>query len=166
MGHDSDTDATHTNIHTHTLPPLTHCVLGARISGATHPWFICGKNVERKELYACQEIDDKPHPALHCSRFELRNMHWIGGSAPDVGQPFEFRFRHRQTLQHGTMSRNRAGLWSVQADTPQRAVTPGQVFVAYRGEECLGGGVISSLPRQATPEWRKAALQYAAEAQQ
>lgn len=32
----------------------------------------------------------------------------------------------------------------IEFDEPQRAVTEGQYAVLYRGEECIGGGVIES----------------------
>lgn len=98
--------------------------------------------MERKELYACQDVDGGGHPALSTTRFVLSDMHWIGGAVPDLTLPFEFRFRHRQPLQQCTLSL-RGGTYTVETATPQRAVTPGQVFVAYRGDECLGGGVIA-----------------------
>jgi tRNA-specific 2-thiouridylase len=49
------------------------------------------------------------------------------------------------------------GRLDVEFDTPQRAVTPGQSAVFYRGTRCLGGAVIATLrkaplsPRDSRP---------------
>jgi tRNA-specific 2-thiouridylase len=32
--------------------------------------------------------------------------------------------------------------WKIQFDQPQRAITPGQAAVIYRGEQLVGGGWI------------------------
>ncbi|MBN8281257.1 MAG: hypothetical protein J0M16_11655, partial [Gammaproteobacteria bacterium] len=43
-----------------------------------------------------------------------------------------------------------ASLW-VDFDRPERAPTPGQFLVLYRGDECLGGGVIDGEPDLTRP---------------
>ena len=42
------------------------------------------------------------------------------------------------------MALDAQGRLSVAFASPQRAVTPGQSLVLYRGDECLGGAVIAA----------------------
>jgi tRNA-specific 2-thiouridylase len=79
--------------------------------------------------------------------------HWILG-APESGETLMARIRHRQPLQHARITELRPDRLDVAFEQPQRAVTPGQSIVFYRGDECLGGAVITDpigLPGNAVP---------------
>ena len=54
------------------------------------------------------------------------------------------KFRYRQPDQAVTVKIKEDGGLHISFAEKQRAVTEGQYAVLYRGEECLGGGVIES----------------------
>ncbi|MBN1777225.1 MAG: tRNA 2-thiouridine(34) synthase MnmA, partial [Clostridiales bacterium] len=45
--------------------------------------------------------------------------------------------------------RQNGDILHIEADAPQRAVTPGQSAVFYRGEQCLGGAVVDIVHSEA-----------------
>ena len=71
-------------------------------------------------------------------------VNWI----PDRPDEREFsctaKFRYRQPDQEVLIRQTESGFEASFA-APQRAVTPGQYCVLYRGERCLGGGEIVSV---------------------
>ncbi|MCD6128100.1 hypothetical protein J7J35_00045, partial [Candidatus Bipolaricaulota bacterium] len=71
-----------------------------------------------------------------------RDLHWIAGEPPGKRFECQVQIRYRapaaraQVALEGDKAR-------VEFQEPQRAVTPGQAAVFYRGEEVLGGGIIA-----------------------
>jgi tRNA-specific 2-thiouridylase len=65
---------------------------------------------------------------------------WIAGEAP-VGGTFGAKTRYRQIDSDCTLTRAQGG-FELYFNAPQWAITPGQSAVLYRGDECLGGGII------------------------
>jgi tRNA U34 2-thiouridine synthase MnmA/TrmU len=51
--------------------------------------------------------------------------------------------RYRQGDLPCSVSRSSGARWQVDLQSLARAVTPGQYAVFYRGERCLGGGIIA-----------------------
>ncbi len=112
---------------------------GLNIGGPGEPWYVVGKDLTSNVLHVAQGAD---HPALYRKTLYATSLHWIA-EAPTARMRLTARARYRQPEQDCVVeiegSRARATF-----DQPQRAVTPGQSVVFYRGDECLGGGVIEA----------------------
>lgn len=114
--------------------------IGGRKSGSGEPWFVAAKDLASNTLYVAQGHD---HPALYAQRLQTEPAHWIAGSPPAAEFDCSAKIRYRQLDQPCHVRVQDDGTLSVEFVDAQRAITPGQSLVLYRGEECLGGGVIA-----------------------
>ncbi len=100
--------------------------------GGGLPYYVVGKDMDKNEVYVSRNLQDTE---LVRNEITLTNVHWIT-DAPN-GE-IEARIRHRGQLISARLDGDR-----LQLERPERAITPGQSVVVYRGEECLGGGIVS-----------------------
>lgn len=68
---------------------------------------------------------------------KIIRANWISGVAPKIGDTVEVRTRYRQALVKAQVLKD-----GFKLDRTTDPVTPGQSLVIYKGEECLGGGII------------------------
>lgn len=103
------------------------------------PWYVVGKQPERNALIVDQGQDS---PCLMSNRLLAGEISWVAGEAPASRFEAAAKTRYRQADQACSVHVTSDGCLDVRFASPQRAVTPGQSLVLYRGEVCLGGGVI------------------------
>jgi tRNA-specific 2-thiouridylase len=111
--------------------------IGGRRAASGEPWYVAGKDLSTNKLVVVQGHDD---PRLRRTRLHAEDAHWIAG-APAPGM-LAAKTRYRQPDSRCRMEAAN-GAFDLEFDEPQWAVTPGQSAVVYRGDECLGGGVIA-----------------------
>ncbi|MBS0589526.1 MAG: tRNA 2-thiouridine(34) synthase MnmA [Proteobacteria bacterium] len=130
----------HDGVMYYTLGQRNGLGIGGRRDADAGAWYVVGKHVASNVLYVAQGGENE---WLHSRRLSASQLSWTAGAAPDVEFSCAAKTRYRQTDQpcrvrvYGTMC-------EVEFDETQRAVTPGQSVVFYRGEECLGGGIIET----------------------
>lgn len=109
---------------------------GLCIGGPGPAWFVVGKNVTSNILYVVQGEKD---PALYKSSLEAKELNWF----LDVKFPLKCtaKIRYRTKDVPCQVLKTREGV-RVIFDSPQKAITPSQAIVFYKGKLCLGGGII------------------------
>ncbi len=113
---------------------------GMRESAAPgEPWYVAAKDMARNELIVVQGHD---HPLLTRSRLVAQDLAWVAGEPPAASGDYAAKTRYRQADAACRIVGLEADTLTVDFEAPQWAVTPGQSVVVYRGEACLGGGVI------------------------
>ncbi len=113
--------------------------IGGLKDSAGGPWYVCGKDLEKNELIVVQGHD---HPLLLRERLSALDLAWVSGTPPDSRVAYGGKTRYRQADADCRIDRVGDEGLDVEFSAPQWAVTPGQSVVLYRGETCLGGGVI------------------------
>jgi len=79
---------------------------------------------------------------LLSNEFTAAGVNWIALDNPPGPVRAEVRVRYRHTAEPATLTPLRDNRVRVEFDEPQRAITPGQATVFYRGDEVVGGGWI------------------------
>lgn len=106
------------------------------------PWYVVGKDIDHNVLQVVQG----DHPKLLSSQLGCGEMYFIDPETmPSSEEILGCKTRYRQQDQSCQIRREADNSWTISFDQPQRAITPGQYAVLYRGTHCLGGGVIDTV---------------------
>ena len=107
---------------------------------ASGAWFVIGKDLAKNELIIGQGIDNE---YLYSDQALITDLNWFN-EAPKENKIYQAKFRYREKDNDVKVKFLENGNLEVEMLKPVRAVTPGQAFVLYDGEVCLGGGIIDS----------------------
>ena len=114
--------------------------IGGRRDGGGEPWYVAAKDLERNTLVVVQ---GHGHPLLLRRGLEAQDASWVAGEPPAAAHDgLAAKTRYRQSDSACALRLDAPDAFALDFAAPQWAVTPGQSAVLYRGEECLGGGVI------------------------
>jgi len=116
---------------------------GLGLSGPGERWYVVDKDIESNTVTVERGSE---HPALYTDYLKARDITWIN-SKQEIKTPFtcQAKIRYRQKDQVCTIEKNEDGELLVTFNNPQRAVTPGQSIVFYKGNTCLGGAKITTI---------------------
>ncbi|GAB1265225.1 tRNA 2-thiouridine(34) synthase MnmA [Aurantivibrio infirmus] len=137
----------HDGLMYHTIGQRQGLGIGGVKNANEAPWYVVEKDLARNVLLVAQ--GDK-HPALYKTSLKAQDCSWING-LPDTSKKenaylCKAKIRYRQEDQNCQITFSAADTSNkaitVDFDTPQRAVTPGQSIVFYQDDICLGGAII------------------------
>ncbi|MDB5239317.1 MAG: tRNA (5-methylaminomethyl-2-thiouridylate)-methyltransferase, tRNA-specific 2-thiouridylase [Candidatus Parcubacteria bacterium] len=103
-------------------------------------YYVIGKDAEANTITVSNRKDIAAESA-GSARVKLSRTNWIG-SEPHINHVFQGRVRYRQPLENVRLISAQGNTAELEFEHAPEAVAPGQSFVAYDGERCLGGGIV------------------------
>ena len=107
---------------------------GIRLTGG--PFYVLDKNIRKNVLIVTKNEKD-----LYKKELIIKDINWISGKQPRFPLKTRARVRYRHELASAVISKKNNKI-KVKFTRSQRAITPGQSVVFYKGQELLGGGII------------------------
>jgi tRNA-specific 2-thiouridylase len=104
---------------------------------AAHPHYVLDLDAEKNFVVAGKNEE------LFSAGLIAREVNWISLPPPKGIMAADVQIRYRHPGAPGVLVPLEEGSVRVELKIPQRAVTPGQAVVFYRGDEVLGGGWIA-----------------------
>ncbi len=107
-------------------------------ASAGNPYYVLDKDLKKNLLIITKNEND-----LYRKELIAKNVNWISGKIPKLPLKIRAKIRYRHEPASTVITRSLKSKVSLRFTQPQRAITPGQSVVFYKGQEVLGGGVIS-----------------------
>jgi len=101
------------------------------------PAYVCGKDMQNNTVTL------GPNEALFSKSLRAKDWNWHPFPQLTEPQAVSAKIRHSQREVAATVYPENDGYARVEFAEPQRAVTPGQAVVLYRGDMVIGGGTIT-----------------------
>ena len=126
---------THQGLHNYTIGQRQRIAVADN-----HPWFVAVKDTKKNQLIV---VDREDHPLLLTKDLVVDDLHWIAGKAPKMPLKVTIQARyHGKLIPAKIFTGKTKKSIHIKLDKPLIAAAQGQSAVIYKGQECLGGGVI------------------------
>ncbi|MSU74514.1 hypothetical protein EXS57_01910 [Candidatus Kaiserbacteria bacterium] len=110
--------------------PALLYTLGQRVPRPDGPWYVVGKDIEKREIKIAKTRSSKSH------EIHFQNVNWFGG--PNMVTEAQHRYRGKR------LKGRIVGDRFISEELLPEAPAPGQSIVFYRDDELVGGGIIAA----------------------
>ena len=113
---------------------------GLNVGGGL-PYYVTHKDMQRNQVHVSSDLGDDQ---LWSSELGLSDLWWINEQPPTGSTRLSVKCRYRSPSVGCSLDLSDPNGVKIILDEAYRAASPGQSAVIYRGEEVLGGGIIST----------------------